>query len=307
MLSILIPIYEVKVVKLVNKLVKQCHVAKIEFEIICFDDGSSEKVKTANKAIDLVMGVNYVELSENKGRAKVRNMLAKMARYEYLLYLDCDSKLQGKKLIKNYLSQLAERKVICGGRVYEKSPPKDIQKMLHWKYGSRRESRSVSYRNRKKVSFFHSNNFVIDRHTMFENPFDETIIGYGYEDLALAYQLNQRGVEIIHIDNPTVHDGLEKADIFIDKSIQAATNLWSLYKQGRVPHTRLIKAFKFLDTYYLKTRYLLYFNERKNKITGNLQGNDPKLYNLDMMKLAHYCDLSIEWQRDKEFTKVPNS
>ena len=128
MLSILIPIYEVKVEKLVTKLIKQCHAAKIEFEIICFDDGSSEKIKTANKAIDLIMGVNYVELSENKGRAKIRNMLAKMARYEYLLFLDCDTKVAGKKFIKNYVPHLDKQKTINGCLLYTSPSPRDRQK-----------------------------------------------------------------------------------------------------------------------------------------------------------------------------------
>ena len=299
MLSVLIPIYEVKVEKLVNKLIKQCRKAKIEYEIICFDDGSSDRIKSANKVIDLIMGVNYVELSENKGRAKTRNLLAKMARYEHILFLDCDTKIENNKYIKNYLSHIDGRKVICGGRKYSSSPPKNDNKLLHWKYGTRRESRSAAFRAQRKVSFFHSNNFVIDRHSMFENPFDESVQGYGYEDLALAYQLDQRGIEIVHIDNPTIHLGLEKSNVFINKCVEATTNLWHLYKEGRVPHTRLIKAYKFLDSYYLKTKFLKLFNTQKDAIFKNLYSNKPRLINLDLIKLAHMCELSHEWENEE--------
>tara|TARA_B100000497_G_C7628252_1_gene377534 strand:- start:324 stop:1247 length:924 start_codon:yes stop_codon:yes gene_type:complete len=307
MLSILIPIYEVKVEKLVIKLVKQCHGSKIEFEIICFDDGSSEKVKSANKAIDLIMGVNYVELSENKGRAKIRNLLAKMARYEYLLFLDCDSKITGKKFIEKYISNLDGRMVICGGRKYSQTPPKNEGKYLHWLYGTKRESKSMSYRKRKKAEFFHSNNFVIDKHTLFENPFDESISGYGYEDLALAHQITQRGIPIMHIDNPTVHEGLESVNDFIDKSIIATSNLWLLHKERRVPYTRLIKAYKFLDSYYLKNWFLRIINIRKDKFLANLRSQSPKLYNLDLLKLTHFCELSIEQKKEENCGKRLNS
>ena len=96
MLSILIPVYQVKVEKLVVKLIKQCDRCKIEFEILCFDDGSKERIKVSNRSIDLLMRVNYVELSENLGRSKIRNRLAKSARYDYLLFLDADSQVKSR-------------------------------------------------------------------------------------------------------------------------------------------------------------------------------------------------------------------
>ena len=296
MLSILIPVYEKNVTKLVNKLIKQCHAAKIEFEIICFDDGSSEKIKTQNKAIDLLIGVNYVELSENKGRAKIRNMLAKTARYDHLLFLDCDTVLKGSKLIKNYLPYLKGRGVCSGGREYQNKPPKDTSKKLHWTYGHKRESKSEGFRNKNHVSYFHSNNFVIDRHTMMENPFDESIQGYGYEDLAMAHQLDQRKVSILHIDNPIRHDGLESFEVFMKKAQNSVINLFDLYKQGRVPHTRLIKAYKYLDTYYFKDRYIRWMSSRQGKMIQNLSENPSKLYRLDLLKLYWMCKESLKWE-----------
>ena len=103
MLSILIPVFNNKVVKLVKELHDQCVRAKIKFEILVFDDGSREKIKQENKALNGIFGVNYLELSENIGRSRIRNKLAKTAGFPYLLYLDADSKINSRKFIKNYI------------------------------------------------------------------------------------------------------------------------------------------------------------------------------------------------------------
>ena len=92
MLSILIPIYNFKVVKLVETLQKQCEKAKITYEVVCFDDQSQTKYKKDNVILSNYFGVNYTELSENLGRARIRNWMAKIASYDNLLFLDCDTK-----------------------------------------------------------------------------------------------------------------------------------------------------------------------------------------------------------------------
>jgi len=92
MLSILIPIYNEDITKLVKDLAYQCNRQKIDFEIICFDDASKQRYKDKNEVLRSVFRVNYVELSENLGRAKIRNWLAKSARFEHLMFLDGDSK-----------------------------------------------------------------------------------------------------------------------------------------------------------------------------------------------------------------------
>jgi glycosyltransferase involved in cell wall biosynthesis len=294
MLSILIPIYEVKIEQLVHNLKEQCRAADIEFEILCFDDCSSENVKKANRTVDSEIGVNYVELSENQGRAKIRNRLAKSAQYDYLLYLDADSKVLSNDLIENYSVHIAPETVVCGGRTYTDQRPKFDKKILHWKYGTKRESRSAEFRSKHKMAYFHSNNFVIDRKVMFENPFEEEIRGYGYEDLTLAYQLDLRGVDIVHIDNPIVHDRLEDTEVFLNKSLQATENLFKLYKSGKIPYTRLIKAYKFLDAYYLKDSFLSFYSKWKDRIESNLKSKTPKMYYLDLYKLNHFVQTAVK-------------
>jgi len=165
MISILIPIYNFNVTALVQKLVDQCSKAKIHFEIICFDDGSSPKFKALNQPILNLMGVNYVELSENYGRSKIRNKLAKVAQYDYLLFLDCDSKIKYANFIKNYIKEIKrEADVTYGGRYYKKGKPRAKSKVLHWKYGSIRDlvfARVLEY-NEIEVRHIHNPTEHID-------------------------------------------------------------------------------------------------------------------------------------------------
>src|SRR5690606_12962130 len=135
-LSILIPVYNQDVRKLVYTLAKQCQKLNINYQILCFDDGSEEKYKIKNKELAFKMNINYTELSENLGRSRIRNWLGKAAYFEYLLFLDGDSQVKDKFFIKKYMDSLPSAAVIYGGRVYAKRKPARIQKILHWKYGT---------------------------------------------------------------------------------------------------------------------------------------------------------------------------
>ena len=130
MLSVLVPIYNFDSRKLVSQLVNQCDKQKILFEIICFDDFSIEKFKLINRSMIGHYGVSYIEMPENYGRAKIRNKLAQNARFENLLFLDCDSKIGHKSFIKKYLTHLNAADVIAGGRKYRNTKPKNKKLQL---------------------------------------------------------------------------------------------------------------------------------------------------------------------------------
>lgn len=91
MLSILIPVYNYDVRSLVGDLAKQCLEASIPFEILCYDDHSQEEFDRINQKVIQLEGVTYFRLAKNVGRSMIRNHLAQVARYDHLLFLDCDS------------------------------------------------------------------------------------------------------------------------------------------------------------------------------------------------------------------------
>ena len=133
MLSVLVPIYNFDSRKLVSQLVNQCDKQKILFEINAGDAltlAQLEKFKLINRSMIGHYGVSYIEMPENYGRAKIRNKLAQNARFENLLFLDCDSKIGHKSFIKKYLTHLNAADVIAGGRKYRNTKPKNKKLQL---------------------------------------------------------------------------------------------------------------------------------------------------------------------------------
>jgi len=287
MLSILIPIYNQKVTKLVTELHAQCHKTKIEFEIILFDDYSKPDYREDNRKLAGIFNVSYLEMSENYGRSKIRNLLAKNARYEKLLFLDCDSKLNSKKFIKRYVEDMGKHQVIYGGRVYPKKAPKAKDKKLHWKYGVKREALTAKQRSKKPYLGFQSNNFVISTELFLRHRFDDSLEQYGYEDLVLATQLQNEKVPIHHLNNPIKHAGIEKTKVFLVKQKKAIDNLIALRLDNKIMYTKLYRAYDKLKRRKAVPLFLKAYSFIEDRIEKNLLSDNPKLYSLDIWKLRY--------------------
>jgi len=255
-----------------------------------FDDGSSAKFKQQNKALNGVFGVNYLELSKNIGRSRIRNKLAKTAGFSYLLFLDADSKINSRKFIKNYVADLEENVVLNGGRIYSKKPPRAKSKMLHWKYGAKNESQKASLRNNHPVRYFHTNNFVIQKSIMLKIMFDDSLNQYGYEDLLLAHQLKKAGCEIKHIDNYIIHNELEPKARFLDKQVQALENLNRLVNEHSELDVRIWNLYKSLSKYSLD-KLILKALGPASKIKTRLINNNDSLLQLQLFKLRTFIEL----------------
>lgn len=290
MLSILIPVYNQYVVPLVKDLLGQCERSGIAYQILVFDDKSDEEWKSKNESLHRSFGVNYVELSENIGRARIRNRLGRMARYEHLLFLDGDSEVVREDFISTYLSACADHKIIYGGRVYQDIKPTDLSLMLHWKYGKEREALPVDKRIKLPFLNFQSNNFLI-KATLFEGMhFDEEVVGYGYEDLLYAERLKEEGQRIAHIDNPVLHGGLEPTGQFLAKTINAVENLASLNKADKLLDTRLTTFYTSLDKNMVLWLVEKYIQAKKDRILQNLNSDKPSIRQFSLFKLGIYIE-----------------
>ncbi len=295
MLSILIPIYNFNVVKLVDNLKKQCDKLKIEYQILCFDDISLPKYKEANSVLSDYFNVNYTSLSEKLGRSRIRNWLIKSAAYDHLLFLDCDSKVISKSFIKNYLDQKDKADVLVGGRVYSKKPPRAKSKQLHWLYGSKKESKAATYRNKYPLLYFHSNNFLAKSKVFKGLKFDEHTQGYGYEDLMLGKVVQEKGFSIKHIDNPVEHLGVEKSKVFLEKTDNALKNLIQLHYSENALETHLIRFANRIQDWGFKEDFLQFFEPRMNHIKENLISPNPSLIKFNVYKLFKYFKLKNEY------------
>ena len=114
MLSILIPIYNFKVVDVVLELKAQAEKLDIPFEILCFDDASST-YKDTNSTLQAEANIQYRELNNNIGRTKIRNLLVEKAKYSNLLFLDCDISINKSDFLASYAPYFNSGHVVCGG------------------------------------------------------------------------------------------------------------------------------------------------------------------------------------------------
>jgi glycosyltransferase involved in cell wall biosynthesis len=252
MLSILIPVFNYRMEALVSELSAQCTRLNLPFEIVLLDDGSTPQFKAANKALALQFtGVRYLENTKNEGRSASRNRLSTEARGEWLWFLDCDGRANlNDALVETFWRQKEEKTLLSGGRIYVAEAPADKSKRLHWLWGSKRELLDSKKRMKDPVNNFLSNNFLVSRRMMQTVQFSNELTGYGYEDTLFAAQCIEHGFQILHIENPVVHEGLESTTHFITKieeSLQNLVKIDRIYsKDGiQIPlNSRLYKAFK---------------------------------------------------------------
>lgn len=290
MLSIVIPIYNQDVRPLVMTLMKQCNKLNINYQILCFDDMSEQKYKDMNKELAFRINVNYTEMTENLGRSKIRNWLGKAAFFDYILFLDGDSTVKNKDFIKNYMDHLPTEAVIYGGRKYAPKKPRAKKKILHWKYGSKREALPAKKRKKDPYLNFQSNNFLIPEKIFKNHLFDDRVNGYGYEDLLYAFDLQKAGIPVWHIDNPVIHDGLEMNHIFIQKTENAIKNLVTLYKENKIPGTRLIKSYEKLKNYNLLNSFAWTYKKMEDKIKESIMSDKPSIIYFNTWKLKLFID-----------------
>ncbi len=286
MLSILLPIFNFDVRPLVADLHRQCEEAAVPFEIICFDDGSTPECKLKNKELWKYSNLIYQELPVNLGRSAIRNALGKAARFDYLLFMDCDSQVTSGHFIKNYLQNCAPEKLVYGGRCYADHPPADASLRFHWHYGREREQRSAAERQRSPYQSFMTNNFLVPKQLFLQILFDETLRQYGHEDTLFGMELARRQVPILHIDNPLEHIGLEPMAVFLRKTEQGVENLVRLKREGKPIETRLLATYAACRKWGLDGPIKWLFPFFKGVIVRQLGSGRPRLRLFDFYKLG---------------------
>ena len=229
-ISLLIPVCNYDIVALVHSMKGAMEKVPELCEILIGDDASSPEFK--NKFISLEgSGVRVISSDKNIGRAATRNKLAMEATGDYLLFIDADMMLSGtaESYLMKYIDAMGSEQVISGGITYSGSPPGDPDKLLRWKYGKWREEKKASERNKHPHTDFSTFNFLIAKSVFSKIRFYEELKQYGHEDTLLSYQLKNAGINIFHIDNSLLHEGLESNREYLDKVKLSVENLSMLY------------------------------------------------------------------------------
>lgn len=288
-LSILIPVYNFNVTSLVQALIAQLEKTGKEGEIILLDDGSSVETIT-NPSLQTIPSVLFYRNERNEGRMPARQKLAGLARYEYLLFLDCDSEIIKSDFLGAYFDLVNEDiTVASGGRVYRETAPAACEFMLHWKYGRKRESRPGK-------AGFQSNNFLIKKEIFTQLDNSLQLPGYGHEDTWWGIQLGQARVFCSHINNPVIHSAIEKADIYIEKSEKALANLLLLEKNmDRKLLSRYVRIYRWyrrLQGTGLSRLFLVFEKLFHGYFRRNLLSCKPRLFFFDFYRLAFLIRLA---------------
>jgi glycosyltransferase involved in cell wall biosynthesis len=297
MLSINIPVFNIEVEKLVQQLIAQAKKLDNAFEIRVYDDGSSGKIKKVNRKISDLPNVVYVELEHNLGRSAIRNKMGEESTQKYLLFVDADSKIVSDDYLELFFKSTKTNRVICGGTTYQKEPPADSEKYLRWFYGTNREAVSAEIRMSRKGFIITSNNFLIERAVFKSIHFREDLKTYGHEDTLLGYDLFKNGIEIFHINNPVEHTGLESAELFLEKTETALSNLYKITHELLAANDEFTAQVHFLNRYSTITRFIpaaifrFFFKTLGSAIEKNLRGKSPRLFLFDLYKIGFYATL----------------
>ncbi len=295
MLSILIPVYNYNITKLVNELHAQAMDTFVDFEILVMEDGST-KYLDENKSVADLLFCNYTVLTQNVGRSAIRNRLADEAKYNHLLFLDCDGEVNSSHFIEKYLSFCYEEGVTIGGTAYD-SRNNDPQYSLRLKYGRMREAKLATEREKDgKYSHFATFNFLISKNIFEQIRFDETVRGYGHEDTLFGHQIAEMKCEVHHIDNPLIHKGLDDNETFLRKTEEGTRNLYYLYQTGKYPflsnQSKLLRTFIKIQNIKVTAALSSAYNFAHSSLRKNLLGENPSLKAYDLYKLLFLIHIS---------------
>lgn len=297
MLSILIPIYNIDCTPLVTNLVEQINTNNIVCEIICMDDASTTII-TENLQLDKQSLVTYIPLKQNIGRSIIRNKLAEKAKFPWLLFLDADTLPTNAIYLKNYVNTIHENRkesVIFGGLAYRE---KDIINNSHLRYiyGKNRESNPSKTRNNKPYDSLLFSNTLIKKSIFEVVQFNNEITKYGHEDSLFSHDLRNKQIQVLHIDNPVYHTGLENDAVFIKKTRIAIDNLWNIYNKGLIKpdRNRLLSYYFKTKSFLLRPVFSKVYKNYHRAIEKKLASKNPSLFLFDIYKLSYLCYISYQ-------------
>ncbi|WP_395043857.1 glycosyltransferase family 2 protein [Flavobacterium sp.] len=295
MLSILIPCYNYNTYPLVVELYNQSVKENLSFEIIVQDDASNSELNLENEKIKSLQNCFFYRNNQNIGRGKNRNSLATKAKYNWILFLDCDTFPTKNDFIKKYIHAIQKHEVVFGGIKYQTKKPEQSQ-LLRWIYGKKREAISIKQRIKNPNRTALTSNLLIKKDVFLSNPFEDTILEYGYEDYLFFIKLEQKNTVITHIENTVIHLGLETSEEYLNKINISLKNLSYLYNFGLLSSSdnRILSVYSKINKFKLDKFFNLFFDEFSVSIKSNLMSNKPSLFLLDIYKLSYFCKINLK-------------
>jgi glycosyltransferase involved in cell wall biosynthesis len=294
-ISLLIPVFDYDIVALVYSMKNAMGKVPEFYEIIIGDDGSSTEYREKYRSLQ-AENVKVISSKKNIGRAAIRNRLALEAKGDLILFIDADVVLPGtaEAYILKWLPFMETSRVICGGILYHDGAPGDPDKLLRWKFGKWREQKSAAERNKHPHAGFSTFNVLIEKSVFSKIRFNEELKQYGHEDTLLGYQLKKAGIDILHIDNGLLHEGLESNRDFLNKTKLGIENLSKLFdkvtdKKAFSETVRVLGIYNKLKFLGLTRIMAAIFIKYRDRMEIRLDSSDISLLLFAFYKMSMFC------------------
>ena len=290
MISILIPCYNFNAYPLALKLEKQALLLDVNFEIICSDDGSFSLKNEENQKINLLTNSKFIELKKNIGRIQNRIYLAEKAQYDWLIFLDVDSKPKKNDYLKKYISNIGSSDFVFGGNEFKYNLNGKFS--LKNKFAKLREAKSSTDRKKKPYKYIISANFMAKKSSFLYCYSKIKYKSYG-NDYIISSVLQNNNILICHIDNFTVVSINDDNEQFILKSKDALKNLYKNYSEGNLSKSSIsiLNAFSVLDKLKMCKVFLLVTNPIEKFIFKKINSKNPNLILFDIFRLRYLCTI----------------
>lgn len=288
MLSILIPVYNYDVRELVDSLILQLDRKEFDWEIRLSDDNSVTSYKASNQ--NFIDKLNSTQISIfnqelNIGNAANRNFLIAEAKFDWILFLDVDTKPVKDNFIDTYVSVMkhTSKDLISGNIVYDRNNPNP--KLLRWKYGVLKEEVDLVERMKNPILHLRGANFAIRKSVVIDSDFPMLKEKYGFVDTRFFLQFESSQVEVI--ENPVFHLGLESNLDYFNKVKLGIKNALELIDSDDEfsDNITIVRAYKKIRFSRLFLNFM--YKKTNQKLKKNLLSENPKISFLQIYKLLY--------------------
>lgn len=248
-LSVLVPFYGSDPSELLRDLATRAATLDDAVEIVCADDASPDPrfgaaAVTVAEAVDGT-AVTVLLAGRNRGRSRIRNLLAERARGGHVLFLDGDMSVERETFLADYIALIRSRPVgiAFGGFDMELGVDDDPSHDLHVWSSRRDHCLPAVDRQRDPAKYAYTSNLLVRRDVMLACPFSDAFRGWGWEDVDWAIRA-MKLAPIVQVDNPAVHRGFSSAEVLLRKYRESVPNFEVLYGRhpGEVERLPLFRA-----------------------------------------------------------------
>ena len=159
---------------------------------------------------------------------------------------------------------------------------------------SEKASEKASEKNKNPHEWFSTFNVMIEKAVFSKIRFNEELKQYGYEDTLMGYQLKKAGINVLHIDNGLIHEGLETNKEFLNKTKLGVENLSRLYDNVTDKRTfsrivRILRTYNTLRFFWLTNGLARFYIRFRDRMEIRLDSGKISILLFRFYKVAMFC------------------